>query len=352
MPRFKDWKNLLNEQSKKDKSIIIDDLNIKLTRDIKIKFKCNCGKNDDKKIRLIIERSGFFCKICTNKRHKENIKKTKSLKTKEEIYRSNSKRKNTMNLKTKEELDKITNKRKNTWNLKTKEELDESNNKRKNTISLKTKEELDEIKKKRKNTMSSKTKEELEQIENKKKNTNFKKYGNEYFFKTDKFKFKSKNTLIKKYGVDNPMKSKEVRNIYTQTCFDKYGVRSHNQVKEIQSKKHKSNFLTKEYQFQTKEIVEVQGYEPFALKILEEQGYKYEDIKIEGIKIEYIFQDKLCVHFPDIYIPNENRIIEVKSTWTYNKKLERNIQKQNTSIGKGYKYEYWIFNQKKDLIIK
>ena len=121
--------------------------------------------------------------------------------------------------------------------------------------------------------------------------------------------------------------------------------------KEIHSKKKKTSFSTKEYEFKTGEIEFVQGYEPFALKILEERGYNYEDIKIEYIGINYIFNKKKCIHLPDIYIPKENIIIEVKSTRTYDLHKERNIQKQLYAMAQGYIYYFWIFDYKGNLII-
>lgn len=41
---------------------------------------------------------------------------------------------------------------------------------------------------------------------------------------------------------------------------------------------------------------------------------------------------KIFTYYPDIFIPKENKIIEVKSIWTYNVNLEKNILKQKASI--------------------
>jgi hypothetical protein len=41
-----------------------------------------------------------------------------------------------------------------------------------------------------------------------------------------------------------------------------------------------------------------------------------------------------------------NKIIEVKSTWTYNKDLEINTLKANACKNKGYKFEFWIYDNK------
>ena len=136
-----------------------------------------------------------------------------------------------------------------------------------------------------------------------------------------------------------------------KTCLEKYGTEYNTQNKEILSKIKKSSYGTKDYIFKTGDIVEIQGYENLALRLLEEQGYNFKDIEIEGIEIKYIYNNKNCIHFPDIYIPIENRIIEVKSTYTYDLELERNIQKQLFSKEQGYIYEFWIFNDKHKLNI-
>jgi hypothetical protein len=51
-------------------------------------------------------------------------------------------------------------------------------------------------------------------------------------------------------------------------------------------------------------------------------------------------------YFPDIYIPKINKIIEVKSLWTYKKELIKNIIKAFYTRKLGYDYEIWIFDKK------
>lgn len=108
----------------------------------------------------------------------------------------------------------------------------------------------------------------------------------------------------------------------------------------------------------TGEIRLVQGYEPFALdeliKIYKDELikiYKEEEIKTNRIdfpQIKYICDNKNKYYHPDIYIPHENRIIEIKSEWTY--KLRPNIimDKGNACKEKGYNFEIWIYNYKKE----
>jgi hypothetical protein len=52
----------------------------------------------------------------------------------------------------------------------------------------------------------------------------------------------------------------------------------------------------------------------------------------------------------DIYIPSQNQCIEVKSTWTAEKKKDNIYLKQNAAKELGYQYEIWIFNAKKELV--
>jgi len=55
-------------------------------------------------------------------------------------------------------------------------------------------------------------------------------------------------------------------------------------------------------------------------------------------------------HYVDIFIPTENRCIEVKSTWTA-KLNEHNIYlKQQAAKQLGYNYEIWIYDEKKQLV--
>ena len=48
---------------------------------------------------------------------------------------------------------------------------------------------------------------------------------------------------------------------------------------------------------------------------------------------------------PDIYIKSENKIIEVKSTWTYKSKTDNIKEKEESTKALGYNYEIWIYNK-------
>lgn len=87
------------------------------------------------------------------------------------------------------------------------------------------------------------------------------------------------------------------------------------------------------------------GYELKAIYKLLEEGYKMSDIKIGKRNVpsfKYYFDGKLCVYFPDIFIPKEHRIIEVKSTYTYNNWIDRNLAKKDSVLKAGYLFDFYI----------
>ena len=133
-----------------------------------------------------------------------------------------------------------------------------------------------------------------------------------------------KKTNLKKYGVEYPIQNIEI---------------------------FKKLYKKKQYTFKNGVNIRVQGYEPFALKLLENNGYNYDDLDF-NFSIKYNYNNKHKIYFPDIYIPKENRIIEVKSKYTYEKMKKLNLAKCESCIKKGFNFEFWIFNKKGELIKK
>ena len=120
------------------------------------------------------------------------------------------------------------------------------------------------------------------------------------------------------------------------------------------NKAQRTAYSLKKYIYKNGKTVYIQGDEKFALDLLQLQGYTDTDI-ITGIKnvpvINYFFNINRT-YYPDIYIPKENRIIEVKSSWTYKIEEEKNLKKKEACINANYNFEFWIFNRKKKLVIK
>lgn len=95
--------------------------------------------------------------------------------------------------------------------------------------------------------------------------------------------------------------------------------------------------------------VKVQGYEPFAISLLLDI-FPLTPLKIDKDVpvIKYYFEGKNRNHFPDIYVPTKNLLIEVKSTWTLGlgklRFFHQICAKRNAAVAQGFNYEVWVFN--------
>jgi hypothetical protein len=112
----------------------------------------------------------------------------------------------------------------------------------------------------------------------------------------------------------------------------------------------KHMYKSKEYIFPSGNIIRIQGYEHYAINELLQNEFVCETEIITGCKnVPIIWYNdnngKKRRHFVDIYIPSQNRCIEVKSTWTAKLHDGNIILKQNAAKELGYNYEIWIYNK-------
>jgi hypothetical protein len=155
-----------------------------------------------------------------------------------------------------------------------------------------------------------------------------------------------KEAFLKRFGVDNPNKTKEIRNKIKQTCLERYGVEHPSQSKEIQVKTQGNAKKYKEYTMPSGSIRRLQGYEPFAIDELIKE-HQEENIKTDRKdvpRITYTSNGKTRYYFPDIYLPLLNKIIEVKSTWTYHCKTDNIKEKEEATKSAGYEYDIWVYD--------
>ena len=109
------------------------------------------------------------------------------------------------------------------------------------------------------------------------------------------------------------------------------------------------SYYLKEYTLPSGNIIKIQGYEHFALNELL-KNINENDI-ITGCKnVPTIWYNdesgKKHRHFVDIFIPSQNKCIEVKSTWTFKKQKEIVLLKKLTGKELGYLYEIWVYDNK------
>jgi hypothetical protein len=319
----------------------------KLNSLIRIKFICNCGIQNEKVFIKIADKGGAFCEECTkiNTRIKIEKKNMEKYGTKTPLQNKDILKKlQDTNMKKYGAKNPLQNK---DVSLRMKET---NIKKYGTTCSLRGKETikktLETTLKKFGTTHTSKSKEVMKKVEE----TNRKKYGGKAPASSKEVQKKMKETSLKRHGSEFYTQTEEYKQKSEETNLKRYGTKHSSQNLEVMEKTQKSSKRYKDYILPSGKIIRVQGYEPWALDELV-KIYKEEDIltvRSDVPQIKYEIEEKEKMYFPDIFIKSENKIIEVKSTWTYKCK-EDNVQfKANACKKLGYNYEIWIYDYKKN----
>jgi hypothetical protein len=346
---------LLKKYCSENNVVLLEDYSCKyVTRNINIKCKCayeNCNNEFEKNFRQL-EKTGAYCGVCKN-----IIKLEKSKSTCLEKYGVENSAQN------KEIHDKNKKTCLEKYGVEHSFQSELVKNKIKNVClekygfenAMKNK----EVKQKAKKSClgkygveySSQSKENREKF----KITCLEKYGVENPSQNKNIKNKKMETSLKNWGVEYPIQNLLIKNKRINTCINKWGVEYPIQNEEVMSKNIKQNYRKKEYTFPSNKIIEIQGYENFALDELIIDEKIDESYIITGCKnVPIIWYNdengKKHRHYVDIFIPSQNRCIEVKSTWTA-KQNEHNIfLKQSAAKELGYKYSIWVYNNKKEKV--
>jgi len=179
---------------------------------------------------------------------------------------------------------------------------------------------------------------------NKRADTNLAKYGYRSQLQRPEIKQKVLATKLEKYG---PLRNGYGSDAYKSGMEDAYGVTNPSHSKELIEKITKGQYRTKEYTFPSGRLAIVQGYENRAIDQLLET-YDEDDIVTDTMQIPRIpYTDntgKNRYYFPDIFIPKDNLIIEVKSAYTYNIDKDTNLRKEAATIAAGYQFQFSIFD--------
>jgi hypothetical protein len=157
-----------------------------------------------------------------------------------------------------------------------------------------------------------------------------------------------KNTMLEKYGVDNFSKHPSFLDKFKKTSQERYGVDYPNQNSEIYENSCKGRKHFKDYILPSGKKIRIQGYEGYALDILL-NTYHEDDIltkKSDMPEVWYEFENKRRRYYPDIYIPSQNLIIEVKSTFTYKLETLQIHSKLNALKEMGFDANIWIIDKK------
>ena len=193
-------------------------------------------------------------------------------------------------------------------------------------------------------------------IQQKIRETNLKKYGTTNPRQhNDAVRQKANATNLAKYGSENVFGSDQIKEKIRNTNMIKYGVEYPNQNAEVMDKTSKNAYKVKEYVFPSGTTVKTQGYEFLALNyLLNTEHIPEEDIVVGAKCVPKIWYTDLLQkrhrHYVDIFIPSQNRCIEIKSTWTAEKKEDSIFLKQNAGKEMGFAYEIWVYNIAHELV--
>jgi len=199
----------------------------------------------------------------------------------------------------------------------------------------------------------------LDYIKNKKKETTLKNYGVSTPAKSEIVQDRMKKTCLEKYGVENVMLDKDIKEKLKKSIFFKYGVCNVFQSEVI---KEKIKIFFNEiygvnHPMQIEEVFIKNQKSGHTSHCHKETGLYYRgtyekhfldycfdnNISIlQGKRIKYNFENKDHYYFSDFFIKEKNLIVEIKSSWTYNKYIDKNIAKRLATIELGYDYLFVI----------
>lgn len=159
---------------------------------------------------------------------------------------------------------------------------------------------------------------------------------------------KMKNTNIEKYGVEYYSSTNDWYDKCVKTALERYSQEWVSKVDSINAKQQSGGYSYYDFEFPSGKIARVQGYEPRVLTKLV-IDYNEDDI-IVGVQniineigfFHYEYEGENHRYYPDIYIKSENRVIEVKSTYTFNKEKEKNLLKRESVLNKNINFKFII----------
>ena len=183
--------------------------------------------------------------------------------------------------------------------------------------------------------------------------TNMRIYGFPCVLQNEQVKEKIAQTNMTNFGCVNPSQNEDVKQKKKDTCMKNYDVEHPMQVASIAEKASRNAYKVKPYQMSDGSIRMLQGFEHMAMDILT-QTYTPDQIVSSRMEVPEIWYDgedgKRHRYYVDVFLPEENRMIEVKSTYTFELEKDTIFRKKNACVSAGYTCELWVFNEKSVLV--
>ena len=171
---------------------------------------------------------------------------------------------------------------------------------------------------------------------------------------SEEIKERKRLTTLENYNVDNPFQSEEVKEKIKETLLRRYDVSHPMHDPDIFHRVMSSAFGTKPYTFPNGAIVQVQGYEPFCLDHLIQTECVSEDDLLDGYatmpEIWYESESRKHRYYPDIHIPSQHKLIEIKSEYTVGLNPDLIRAKLLACVTAGYSTELRVYDRKGTLL--
>lgn len=177
--------------------------------------------------------------------------------------------------------------------------------------------------------------------------------SNKHLCQPCKFRNITNNETIKKrvLSCENTKREKEkIDPLYRQKIYNKVSSKSidlygnyNNFEKILKSSYHSKKFKNTDLSYRA-------SYEFNFLELCEKMNLIG---KIDKPKpIQYFFLNKKHFYYPDFFIKELNLVIEIKSTYTFNRDVEKNLEKKKYAIAEGYDFLFIIDKQYDEFIEK
>lgn len=184
-----------------------------------------------------------------------------------------------------------------------------------------------------------------EDIKNKISQTNLERYGSKWVINSDHYL----NIINKKFSspdkkINNIFQSEKIKNSIKKRMIEKYGVENINQNEKYFYQINFKSFAIKK--FKNTDLYYQSSYEFFFLDQMERKNLL--DLVKNGLRFNYLREDNNHYYFSDFYIEKWNMIIEIKSSWTYDKNgtdprlREINEIKEKCVIDSGFNFRLLI----------
>lgn len=150
---------------------------------------------------------------------------------------------------------------------------------------------------------------------------------------------KRRSTMMSRYGTINPAQAPGAREKAQKTSQENWGTDHPMKSQAVfDSRRRHNQHLWKDILVDGK-VFRVQGYEDLFLKDLDKFNLKSTDLE-EPPTIEYEDAGIVRTYFPDFFVPNQNLIIEIKSSWTLTKHQE-NLKKKISAVQRAG-FNMWV----------